>query len=312
MASVANSRTSASHSSSGRSDEPVADLVAQRLADADQVVAGIGAVREVDVAAVRLEVAQVDRPREHVDLRAAVVDVELTRDVIAREGEKRRQRVAEHRASGMADMQRPGGIGRDELDIDLEPRAQAGMTEAAAGIERLGHHVGPDLGREPEVEEAGPRHIDGRDARIATEPLGQFLADLAGVHVGGPGENHRGVRRHVAVGGIPRRLDRDRAVVESVRQLAVDDHDVKRLGHNGTNVGIEVHAGLSRSCAPDSRRVTAVVLLRLRCEARQADAASVPAIVLRAKEPGPNRSDTCATWTSNGGTAPSSCRSSAG
>ena len=59
----------------GLVDIGVADLFHQGLADGDQVVARIGAVLEGDGLPVRFEVAQVDRARQHIDLRAAVIDV---------------------------------------------------------------------------------------------------------------------------------------------------------------------------------------------------------------------------------------------
>jgi hypothetical protein len=98
----------------------VAVLGGERLPDRLQIVAGIKPFRNLaDVLAERLAVAQEGRAREHIDLRAGVVDVIFARDVKARERQQVGQRIAEHRAAAMADMHRPGRIGRDVFDIDL-------------------------------------------------------------------------------------------------------------------------------------------------------------------------------------------------
>ena len=91
----------------------------ERLADRLEIVAGIKPFRDrADVFAERLAVAQEGRAREHVDLRAGIVDVVFARDLVAGEGEQVGERVAEHRAAAMADMHRPGRVGRDIFDID--------------------------------------------------------------------------------------------------------------------------------------------------------------------------------------------------
>ena len=63
--------------------------------------------------------ARLHRERELLDLRAGVVVVELARDLVALRLEQRRDRVAERRLAAVADVQRAGRIGRDELDLHL-------------------------------------------------------------------------------------------------------------------------------------------------------------------------------------------------
>ena len=55
---------------------------------------------------------------EDVHLRAGVVDVVLGRDVRAGGPEHARDRVAQGGPAGVADVQRPGGVGGDELHVD--------------------------------------------------------------------------------------------------------------------------------------------------------------------------------------------------
>ena len=130
IASVANSRMSASQSASGLSSEAVAVLRLQRLADRDQVVAGIEALGDQRLEAAGLAVALVGGAGEDVDLGAAVVDVVLAGDLVAGEVEEARQRVAEDRAADVADVHRAGGVGGDELDVDLAAGGGVGAAEA--------------------------------------------------------------------------------------------------------------------------------------------------------------------------------------
>ena len=142
------SRTIGSHSASVLlfSASPV--LGGERFADRLQIIAGIKPIRNrADVFAERLAVAQEGRAREHIDLRAGVVDVVLARDVEAGEVEQVGQRVAEHRAAAMADMHRPGRIGGDVFDIDL-----LRLADAAA---RRNARLAPARRRSASVQAAG-------------------------------------------------------------------------------------------------------------------------------------------------------------
>jgi hypothetical protein len=54
-----------------------------------------------------------------VDLLAGIVVIELARYRAALPLEQRGDRIAERRLAAMADVQRAGRIGRNELDLDL-------------------------------------------------------------------------------------------------------------------------------------------------------------------------------------------------
>ena len=59
-----------------------------------------------------------DRCAQVLDLAAEVVEVVLARDGVAGGGQDAAQQVAGEGAAGVADVQRPGGVGRDELHVD--------------------------------------------------------------------------------------------------------------------------------------------------------------------------------------------------
>ncbi len=62
---------------------------------------------------------------------AEVVDVVLARDAVAGRLEEPRDRVAEDGAARVADVQRPGRVRADELDVDALARRGGGAAVAA-------------------------------------------------------------------------------------------------------------------------------------------------------------------------------------
>ena len=72
--------------------------------------------------------ARLHRQREVLDLHAGVVVVELAADLVALRLQQRGERVAERRLPAVADVQRAGRIGRDELDAPCSGRAALAVT----------------------------------------------------------------------------------------------------------------------------------------------------------------------------------------
>ncbi|MEH2485560.1 hypothetical protein V1280_001499 [Bradyrhizobium sp. AZCC 2230] len=184
----------------------VAVLFRERLPDRFKVVARIEAFRNrTDILTERLAIPQERGTPEHIDLRAGVVDVIFAGDIVAAELEQARQRIAEHGAAAMADMHRTGRIGRDVFDIDL------GAATNAAVIGALAQHrpqcLRPGGGYQRQIDEAGTGDIDLGDQRIGAEPLGDLLGEVTGLCLCLFRKHHGGVGRHVAMGGIARRLD---------------------------------------------------------------------------------------------------------
>src|SRR5262249_30338790 len=76
--------------------------------------------------------AGLHRKREVLDLRSGVVVVKLAGDRVALRLEQRRDRVAKRRLAPVADVQRAGRVGRNELDLHLLAPALARAAEAGA------------------------------------------------------------------------------------------------------------------------------------------------------------------------------------
>ena len=105
------------------------------------------------------------RESQIADLRARVVVVELPRYAPALRFEQSADRVAEGRLPAVPDVERAGGIGRDELD---DYRASARAVRATVALARSQY----DLRRvllccrvNPEIYEAGAREFNGHPIR---------------------------------------------------------------------------------------------------------------------------------------------------
>ena len=234
-------RTIGSQSAFRHRLELVAMLGRERLPDRHEIVAGIEPFRNLaDVLAERFAVAQECRAREHVDLRAGVVDVIFARDVVAGKIKQAAQRVAEHRAPAMADMHRPGRIGRDVFDIDLGAVADRAFAVGRAFAQHREQLVRPDLGLQGEIDEAGPGDLDGSDQIVGAQFFRDLVGEIARLCLGVLGEHHRGIGRHVAMAGIARRLDHDAGEIDAGGPLALGRERGADRVHAREHIGKQV------------------------------------------------------------------------
>ena len=188
----------------------------ERLPNRLQIITGIEPFRHLaDVLAERFAIAQERRAREHVDLGAGVVDVIFPDDVVAGEPQQAAQRVAEHRAPAMADMHRPGGVGRDIFDIDLLGRAHRAPAIGRALTQHGAQRVRPGRGFQGQIDEAGTGDVDRGNQIIGAEPGRDRFGEIARFCLGLLGQHHRRIGRHVAMRGVARRLDHDPRQVDT-------------------------------------------------------------------------------------------------
>ena len=82
----------------------------------------------------RLAIAQIGGAREHIDLRAGIVDVILARNIVAGKRKQIGKRIAEHGSATVTDMHRSGGIDGDIFDVDLFGGAPCPIGRCAAEI----------------------------------------------------------------------------------------------------------------------------------------------------------------------------------
>ena len=118
-------------------------------------------------AAEALEIARAHGFPEHPHLAPAVVEVVLARDAVAHGLEHARDGIAEHGLATVTQRQRPRRIGRDELDLDVLARAELRAPVAAPEREHAAQQALPAVVAQPDVDEAGTRHLGARDRALA-------------------------------------------------------------------------------------------------------------------------------------------------
>ena len=146
----------------------------------DHVCALVAAVGEVGVAAVGLAVAGEEGLAEESDLSAGVVDVILALDLAAGGGENGGEGVAEHGAASVADLERTGGIGGDEFDLDAGAVAVIAGAPLGAGCDDVVEAGAFPVGVQGEVEEAGAGDLDVGDGFAAGDAGGDLFGDVDG------------------------------------------------------------------------------------------------------------------------------------
>ena len=143
---------------------------------------------------------EIDQPRllvlklgdEVAHLQAPVAEVHVRDHRIAEEAQEALQRIADHRRAQVADMHGLGDVRAAEIDHgDLTVR-----RELAAGHRIAAHRLGPRRERrvrDPQIDEARPRHIRRQHEGMCLQCLGNLARNLARVASG------RLRRRHCAV-----------------------------------------------------------------------------------------------------------------
>jgi hypothetical protein len=91
-----------------------------------------------------------------VDLHAGIVPVELARHLPALRGEQVGERIAERGLPRVAQVQRAGRVGRDELDHPLLVRVLALRAEALPFAQDLAHHLLLGAGAMRRLMKPGP------------------------------------------------------------------------------------------------------------------------------------------------------------
>ena len=198
-----------------------------------QVFAVIAALGNLRLTADRLLHARPERLREPGDLHAGIVDVELARDRVTGPLEQRRDAVAQRRAAAVADMQRTGRIGRDELDVDPSPRADGGPTVLAPLRVKRWKSAEQRVGGEPEVDESGSGDLDaGQHRGRRVERGDDALRHGARIGALATRQLHREVGGEVAVRRIAGPLERELVVAE--RRRHAREHGTKRVTHEAS------------------------------------------------------------------------------
>ena len=164
---------------------------------------------------------------EQVDLIAGVVHVELARRRVPGHLQQADERGPDRGRARAHDVHRTGGIRAHELDEHTFARTRIGTAVRAA----LGKDAGGQGGHErvtvAEVEEARPRHLDGRERRaFEREVLGDRVGDGARRLLGRLRQDHREVRGPIAMRSLPR--DREFDVVHTAARIDAGRRECRR------------------------------------------------------------------------------------
>ena len=182
------------------------ELGAVLIRVSDDVIVGLGAGHALLHEGGDLQVAARDRLGEDVHLVAGIVDVELAGDLVAGEFHDAAQGVAQGCPAAVAQVHGAGGVGRDELDVDLGALAHGAAAKAAALLADAAEHALQSCVGEAQVDEAGSGDLDGAQQLAALEVLDEDGCDVARVHVRLLGASHGNGGSPVTVGAVARTL----------------------------------------------------------------------------------------------------------
>jgi len=125
---------------------------------------------------------------EDAHLGAGVVDVVLALDVVAGGCEDAGEGVAKDGAAAVADLQGAGGVGGDELDLQLLSVADVdGAPGVGVGEDVVDLFALPVRG-ETQVDEARGGDFNGVDEGAGLDGVGDGLGDVEGFAFDGAGE----------------------------------------------------------------------------------------------------------------------------
>src|ERR1035437_9391164 len=155
-----------------------------------------------------------DRGAQVLDLAAEVVEVVLALHLVAGRGQHSAEKVAGEGAAGVADVERPRWVGRDELDVDVLRMLGGDVAPGRRVAQDVLDGRGQGAVREADVEEAGWRDIDAGDRRVGVrrrrrDVRGNRFGDLQGGAAVGLGQLEGDVAGEVAILWVGRALDRD-------------------------------------------------------------------------------------------------------
>ena len=217
-------------------EEAVAFALTQFHGEFDHVVARIAAVRDGNVAAELLLVARVQRLGEDVGLRTRVVHIIFALDLVPGRRQRRRERVADGRPAPVADVQRAGRVGRDELDLRSLAPPESAVRESRSLLDDAVHFTLHEPLGEAQVDEARRRDA----GRVDDLARGKVRGDCRG-------DGQRGHHRRAC------ELQRQGAGVVAVGRVAGPlDHSIGQ-GHVGQASRFD-----GRPCRPGDKRAHAV------------------------------------------------------
>jgi hypothetical protein len=225
------------------------------------VVAVVGIRRPSLVAGLQALCARLGGAGEVLDLYAGIVVVELALHVPPVRGHDAGDAVADHARAAVADMQRPGRVGRHVFHAHRLAVAAGVAPEAIGGNMDVAHLLLPGGRREMDIDEAGTREFDLRDGVRGGQGVDQVLRQRARIGLRPAlaklaGQQHRRIGREVAVRALLRSLDHELGRGKVDGQGAGGTQGGQALFDQGAELGFHEGSGSRfNGCALYARRL---------------------------------------------------------
>ena len=170
------------------------------------VLAAITVLGKGQLLAAELEVSHPGAHGKDVHLPPGIVDVVLTLDVKARRSEDVGERRPVRCLASVADVQRAGGIGGDELQEYPLACAQPALAVGCALFVNAAELARVGLGGEMKVDEAGSCHLGARHERTVRQCRDDGCGELTRLAAASPGEAQREIGSEITVPRLARAL----------------------------------------------------------------------------------------------------------
>ncbi len=146
---------------------------------------------------------------ETVDLLAVVIEIVFAHDFGTVGFEHAGHRVADRRPAGAADMDRAGGVGGHEFEVEGLSGQVVVTTELRTLFEYGVHDRRGGRGIKRDIDEAGAGDLDGGDPVGGLQACGEQFRQITRLHAGLLSQLHGSVRRPVAVAAVLGTHDRE-------------------------------------------------------------------------------------------------------
>ena len=166
----------------------------ERARDVAHIIAAITVGGKRHHRAARFEITQPHRGGEYIHLPARVVDVKLARDFMAGSFQHIGDTRAVCRAPPVTDVQRPGGIGRDELDLDFLFVTAGAFAEIRTYYKYLIYNGFFVSAVEEQIDKSSARNFRFFQQRRRRQRRHQFLRNVARLGA----QRFRKLHRHIA------------------------------------------------------------------------------------------------------------------
>ena len=171
------------------------------------------------------------RVGEAVNLRAVIIEVVFARHCCAASSQHPAEGIADSSPTRTTQVDRPGGVSGDELQVDLLTSQFFACAEVIPRFQDVCHDLALCRCGQADVEESGTGHGSFLDGILLTERLGQPGSQLARVRPGSLGHLHGDVGGVIAVLRVTGALNGSRFFNDATIQSLRFEHVLCHVGN---------------------------------------------------------------------------------